>query len=406
MTTMKQWLLSASLAAAVFTAGCGGSGSSGSGSTPPPPDPTPTPTPTDVKVDGPLDAVQTPLSETVLAQLRDAVAGTPLEAIVASADQIIVQDLLDIVDALALGLQSAATSGNPAAIAGSATDVQVQVFQLVEHLRELLDVLAAGTGGAPGAGVGGNPLAGTPLEALGTALLPILSPASSLLDPANGTDLQLTQLAEVVALINQQLQAGLAQIPAEATSAPVVGGVFSTLSTTLTDVTALIGAAATYNGANTTAQIQNTVDNLLVNVLTEVLPLRFLEEQSGNPGALTGQIEGGVAQVSAVLGDGLGQVLTPVLEQLLGGALTPVLDPIENAVLPTVLTPIIDALSGGVPGGIGGGFGATELGSLLGVVGTVLAATPLGDLLGTILGPLLCLFEGTPLAFLCDALGS
>lgn len=390
MSTMKKWLLGAGLAAAVFAAGCGG-GSSGS-STPPP-----EPPPTGGKVAGPLDALQTPLSETVLAALRDAVAGTPLEAVVVAADQIIVQDLLDIVDALAVGLQDAAATGDPTAIEGSAADVQVQVLQMVDDLRDLLDALAAGTGGTPGGGAGGNPLAGTPLEALGSALLPVLDPAASLLNPANGNDLQLTQLAEVVALINQQLQSGLVQIPEEARSAPVVGGVFSTLSTALTDITALIGAAASYNGANTATQIQNTVDNLLINLLTEVLPLRFLEEQSGNPGVLTGQIEAGVAQVSAVLGDGLGQVLTPVLEQLLGSALAPVLDPIENSVLPAVLTPIIDALSGGIPGGSGSGFGATELGSLLGVVGTTLAGTPLGDLIG----PLLCLFQGTPLAFLC-----
>ena len=401
MIRMKPWLLGLSLAAAVFAAGCGGGGSSADNPTTPEPPVTPEP-PTTGKVAGPLDAVQTPLSETVLGQLAGAVADTPLAPVIASADQIVVQDLLDIVDAVALGLQQAATTGNPAALADSAPQVQAQVMQMVTHLRGLLDALAAGTGGT--GGIGSNPLAGTPLAPLGDALTPVLAQIGALgTGGSSGTDLNLTQLAYVVSLLNNHLQTGLSQIPAEARNAPVVGAVFTTLSTSLTDVTGLLAAASTYNATTTTARVQTTVNNLLTNVLTGIVPVHFLEQQTGNPGVLSSQIEAGIAQVSAVLGENLGVVLTPVLEDLLGGALSPLLDPIENQVLPAVLTPIIDALSGGLPGVGGSGFGGTQLGGLLGLVTDALASTPLGDLVDDILGPVLCLFAGTPLSFLCPS---
>lgn len=401
MNKMKQCWLAAGLAVAVFAAGCGGGGGGDSS--------TGTPTPGDTgtvpaKVTGPLDAVQTPLSASVLGQLANAVAGTPLEAVVNSADKIVVQDLLDIVDALAVGLQRAATQGNPAALAGVASDVQRQVLQLALDLRGLLGALGTGTGGSAGGGTS-DPLAGTPLAPLSAALLPVLNPLISQLQSSTASDLQLTQLAALVGQINTQLQAGLSQIPADARNAPVVGGVFATLSGSLNDVTSLLQAAGAYNGALTTSRLESTVNNLLLNVLTKVIPLEFLESQSGRPGVLTDQIEAGVAQLSGVLGDNVGRVLTPALEQLLGGALSPLLDPIENSVLPMVLTPIIDALDGGLTGGSGPGFLGTTLGSVTSVVSGVFTGV-LGQIVGGSGTTPTCLFRNTPLQFLCGVLGA
>jgi hypothetical protein len=396
MNPIKKGWLAVALAATVFAAGCGGGGG-GDGSTPPNPGGGGS---TPAKVTGPLDVVQNPLSDAVLGQLANAVAGTPLEAVVTAVDKVVIEDLLDIVDVLALGLRQA--QGNPAALAGVAGDVQQQVLKLALDLRSLLGALGPGAGGGTGSG-GTDPLAGTPLAPLSAALLPVLNPLISQLQSKDADDLQLSQLAALVDQLNTQLQAGLALVPADARNAPVVGGAFATLTGALTDVTSLLQAAGAYNGALTASRLETTVNNLLVNVLTKVVPLEFIETQSGRPGVLTGQIQAGVAQLAGVLGDNVGLVLTPVLEQLLAGALSPVLDPIENTVLPAVLTPIIDAISGGVGSGGGPGFLGTALGSVTSLVGGVVNGV-LGQIVGGGSTPS-CLFQGTPLQFLCSVLG-
>lgn len=380
---IKKSLYALAVAATTMLAACGGGGSSG--------DPAPAPTPPEAKVEGPLDAVQDPLSSQVFAALAAALAGTPLEAVVNSADDIVVRDVLDIVDALALALQEAAQTQNPAALAGAADDIQASVTQLAADLQILLNHLAASSGGTPGAA---NPLAGTPLEPLGAALSPVLAQITGGLGGSNPPDLNLTQLAQVVSVLNQQLQSGLAQVPAEARNAPVVGGVFSTLSVALNDVSDTLDMAGAYNGQGTAAALETTLNHTLVNVLTQVVPVAFIEQQAGQPGVLSGQIEAAAAQVSAALGDNLGTVLTPALETVLGSALAPLLDPVENQVLPMILTPVIDALSGGGSGG--SGPTGTPLDAVL-----VTVTEALDGLLG---GAVPCLFAGTPLAMLCTLL--
>ncbi len=395
MIRPKQWLLAAGVAAAVFTAGCGSSGSSGSPApvVPTPDDGNPG---TNVTVAGPLDALQGPLSQSVLGPLSGVVSGTVLEPVIDSADKIIVQDLLDIVDLLTLGLQDAAATQDPTALSDTAGAVQVQLLQLVNDIDSLLAALAEGTGGDP---MASNPLAGTPLEPLGTALSLILDPARNYLKPSSGNQLQLTQLTEVASLLNQQFQSGMVQLPSDAKDAAVIGGVLSSISIGLDELTSVLGAAATLNGAATAAQIESMVGSLLNNVLTEVMPLRLLVEQAGGSGDLADQIAAGSAQVAAVLGDGIGQLLTPVLKQELGNSLALLLTPLEDDVLPTLLSAINDAIDG-VFGGGGGGFIGTELGGLIGIVDEVVGSTPVGELLEL----LPCLFEGTALDFLCPAI--
>ncbi len=395
MISPQKWLLAASVAAAVFTAGCGSS-SGGGGAAPVVPTPDDGDPMTNVTVAGPLDAVQDPLSQSVLGPLAGVVGGTVLEPVIESADKIIVQDLLDIVDLLTLGLQDAAATQDPSALSDTAADIQTQLLQLVNDIDGLLAALASGTGGNPEAS---NPLASTPLEPLGNALSLILDPARNYLKPSAGNKLQLNQLAEVASLLNQQFLSGMVQLPSDAKDAAVIGGVLSSISSGLADLTSTLSAAATLNASATTAQIQSMVDHLLVNVLTEVVPLRLLEQQAGGSGALTDQIASGSEQVSAVLGNGIGHLLTPVLTQELGNSLAMLLEPIEADVLPTVLGAINDVIDG-IFGGGGGGFTGTELGGLIGVVGDVIGSTPVGELLDT----LPCLFEGTALDFLCPVI--
>ncbi len=397
MIPMKKWLLATAVAASVFTAGCGGgsddgaSGSGGNGSVP-----------ADFKVAGPLDALQTPLSENVLAQLSGALAGTPLESVIGGVDRVVVKDVLDIVDALALGLQRAAQ--DPSSLAATTADVRGSLVQLARDLQGLLGSLAGATGGntSPGAL---NPLAGTPLAGLGAALQPILGQITRQVGSKEGEDLNLSQLAQLVAQLNQQLQIGLAAIPPQAAQAPVLGGVFTTLSVALNDVSGLLNGVGSYSGPQAATAVASTLNNLRDNVLTRIIPLEFAESANGQPGTLTTPVRNGITQLSNVLKNGLTVVTTPVLEGLLAGALEPLLDPVENGVLPLLLNPIIDALNGGSSGGGGDDlFAGTPLAGLFGTLGNVLSGVlaPLLGPLDPLLNPLCKLpLVGTLLPSIC-----
>ena len=87
-------------------------------------------------VAGPLTPVQNTLSTSVLQPLAQATAGTPLSGVVSCADFAVNGDALNIVNALANGIQGA--TQNPQAIANVAPQVQAQVQQLVADLQQLL----------------------------------------------------------------------------------------------------------------------------------------------------------------------------------------------------------------------------------------------------------------------------
>jgi hypothetical protein len=221
----------------------------------------------------------------------------------------------------------------------------------------------------------------------------------------NGTDLQLATVANLIQQLNIALQSGLAQVPAEAYEAPVAGAVLTTLSDALNDTSSLLGAVLVYNGAATGLQLQNLLENTLVNLLTGVVPVRELEDQAGQPGVISGQVEAAAAQLSALLGQTVGTVTTPVLSNLLGGALSPVLDPIENELLPTLLGPLSDALAG-----VGSGGSSNPLGPVLGVVdtviGTLVGGLGGGGVGGGGIGGGDCPFAGLPLlSVLCEITG-
>ncbi len=379
-------------------------------------------------VTGPLDAVQTPLSEQVFGQLVGAASGTPLEGTLDCAGQAVVIDIIDVLDSIALALTTAAETQDPAAAFDSAAaNIQFSAEELAKDLPGALTALAGDdcNGGSDDGGDGSagsdNPLAGTPLAPLGDALAPVLSqfPTGG---GEEGEDLDLQSLSALFHQLSLAFRSGLAQIPAEAATAPVFGGLLTTLDTAFADLDVTLLNLGVYDGEMTAEALEVTLNHLLINVLTEVVPVNFFEAQAGQVGTFSGPITDGVNQLTAALGDNLLDAALPPLTDALDNPLAVLLDPIENTLLPALLGPITDgiasALGGGGTGGDAGGPTGTPLDLLLGPITDALGGGlgggggdgPTGTPLDIILGPLLaagggtggaCPFAGTPLEPAC-----
>ncbi|WP_372879213.1 hypothetical protein [Spongiibacter marinus] len=377
------------LSAAVLLTACGGGGggsSSGSSSE----------RATYQGVEGPLDMVQEPLSEQVLGQIASAAEGTPLEGAVQCVDQVVVQDTVDVLDSILGAVNPDSINDPQQAFTDAATNIQLAVNELLADLPALLASLA-GQGdctGPSGAPMGSNPLAGTPLAALGDALAPLLTAAGGS-GFGNGENLDLTALQALTDQLSSAFNEGLANLPAEVADAPVLGGLLTTLQTTFNDLDTTIGALDDASGDETAGAIATTLDNLLSNLLTQVVPVEFIEEQAGQPGAVSSQIKDGIGQVTAQLDNGLGAVLDPAFGALFGGALDPLFSGLNM-----LLTPIGEAITGGLASGGGSGAGPT--------------GTPLDALLAPLEGVFAALtgggsgdgLTGTPLDLLLDPLAS
>lgn len=398
------------LGAGLVLSACSGSGSSAGGNTPPPPDSSGNDNLVVARVAGPLDPVQDQVSTQVFAALAAAAAGSPLEAVIRCADETVTYNVLDIGDTVLTQLQASLLSGggvpmspDPAALTAALGSLAANLTQLLESLAGLGQGCTANLLALDRIQAGANPLAGTPLAPLGAALMPVLAQIAAAVNHSDnaGTDLQLASVANLIGQLNIALQNGLAQVPPQAYEAPVAGAVLTTLSDALNDTSSLLGAVLVYDGAATGAQLQNLLENTLVNLLTGVVPVRDLENQAGQPGLISGQVEAAAAQLSALLGQVVGTVATPVLSNLLGSALSPVLDPIENELLPTLLGPLSDALAG-----VGSGGSSNPLAPVLGVVQTVIGTLVggLGNGLG--IGGGTCPFANLPLlSVLCSLTG-
>ena len=405
---IKKFLLSGALAACVIAAGCGGSsgssgsssgggssssgGSSGSSSGA---------SGTTVSVAGPLDTVQTTLSGSVLSQLETATAGTPLQGVLVCTDDVVNQNTLDVVDSILNALQ------NPASAASAPPQIQALLLEMANNLGGLLNSLAGkgGCGSAAGSSSsssgGGsvpvtNPLAGTPLAPLGDALLPILQKIQLQLAAGSSGGNGLADLASLVDQLNAAFQTGMAQVPASAFSQPVVGGVLTTLKVTVGNLAAVVDALSTSNSAAFQSATQALLDNLLVNVLTQIVPTSFIETQAGKPGSITGPIDTAAATFAATVATALTQGEQQLLAALNSSQLAPVVNPVLNTLLPAILGPITQALAG-AGGSSSGGVTGTPLDALLGPLTTVLT----GILGGT---GTTCVFANTPLSALCKLL--
>lgn len=386
---LQKTLMALALATSVFAAGCGGSsdsvsgGSGGSSTT------------TRNDVAGPLDAVQEPVSSQVLAPLATAAAGTPLEGVVMCVDQIVVGDTLDIVDTLAAQADSASPD-----FENSAAVVQEELTNLVADLQTLLIALAGGTGcsdstvpAAPGSFTT-NPLAGTPLASLGSTLLSVLGTVQGELD-SGASNLQ--GLSDVVALLSTQYNTALAQLPAEATTAPVLGSALDMIGTALQDLNTTVAAAESADAAGTALAASTTVDNLLTTLLLDVVPLTTLEEAAGQTGALSGPIGDAIDQITALIAGGFGNDLGSAglpteVEDLLGLITDPGTGSDPTELLTDLLAQITTALGSGDTGALPiPDVGGAELDTALAELSTLLATagdtgTPLDGLIDTVVG--------------------
>jgi len=406
----KQILTSTLLALTVALAGCGGGGSSPVTTTPPPPTggTTTSPPPGAAKVAGPLDAVQDPVSDQVMDPLIASFAGTPLQGVAVCVDQIVVGDVVDLLDVLALGIQSGAGSADPeAALAATAAGVQGQVENIVIDMQAMLSALDGSSASCLGnlAPNGSNPLAGTPLEAVGATLAPVLAQVYGQLHGSGSTrpSLSLTTIASLVAQLEFAVNTAFAQIPADVASAPVLGAALSTVQTAVGDVSDTVAAAASSDTADTQDAISDTMDNLLTGVLLGVVPITTIETQAGQVGLLSGPINSGINDVSSEIGSNLGVVLQPVLEQNLDAALAPVTEAIESSVLAAILGPLFEQL------GAAGVSTSNPLGPVTTVLDTFFegastAGDPLDLVLDVISSESGCPLAGTPLESLCPVI--
>lgn len=363
----KKNLLIPMFAAVMLAAGCGGGGGS-DGMTDNPSDGGGTLTPQSAAIVGPLDTVQTAVTESVFLPLVTATDGTPLQGVLLCANGIVTRNVLDIVDAFANGLASPSTL-----IATSPADAQAAVTALVGNLSGLLTSLngaqtCLGGSSAPTLGIPTtNPLAGTPLEALGDALLPALLSASQQLAPLTGGAPSLTavQLSDLVAQLSDAFSTGLAALPSEALTAPLVGGSLVTVDDALAQLASLTALA---EGGGTpealAAGLQTLAQSVVGNLLTQVLPVANLQDLAGvgAPTDLVNVLQDAVAGLVASLGSNPTSALPA--NPLSGDGFA-------------ALTTLIDTLTAQLPGALTGTAGLTALQAALGQVQTLL-----GSLLG------------------------
>lgn len=289
----------AALLATLLAAGCGGSGGSAA-----------SPSPQSITVAGPLDPVQTSLGTQVFAPLSTALANTPLQGVLLCADSVVTQNTLDIADAFANGLASPTTlsSTTPA-------QAQAALTALVGNLSGLLTSLAGGAGCTGSAGSTAaipttNPLAGTPLEPLGAALLPALISAQQQLTGIVGgstAPLSAMQLTTILTTLRDAYNEGIAQLPSTVTAAPIVGGTLLTVQDALAQLSAI--SADAVGGTTSTVlatELQLLAQTLLDDLLTQVVPVQTLQAAAGTTAVtdLVAQIEAAVATLTAPLATG------------------------------------------------------------------------------------------------------
>jgi hypothetical protein len=405
----KQFMTGGLLALAVAITGCGGGGSS-SPSSPPPSggtdNPPTSPAPGGAKVAGPLDAVQGPVSQDVIAPLAASFAGTPMQGVAMCVDQIVVNSAVDVLDVLALAIQSGAGSTNPqAALAAAASGVQVQVENIVIDLQGMLSALSGNSSGCLGntapTAVSGNPLAGTPLAPVGATLSPVLDQVYSALHGTGPTrpELSLTTIASLVAQLQFAVDTAMAQVPANIANAPVMGAALTTIQTAVRNINTTVTAASSSNTAATRSAIATTLNNLLTGVLLGVVPVNDIENQAGQPGLLSGPISTGIGQVSTQVSSNLGVVLQPVLSQNLTAVINPIIASIENTILAAIVGPLFTELGGA------GTLPTNPFGPVVAVLEDFFDGSSQGDpldlittLINTSSG---CPLAGTPLAALC-----
>ena len=405
-------LLAVTFSASLALASCGGGGSKSSTSTP---RGAQSVTSGYSEVEGPLDVVQQPLSEQIIAPLASAAAGTPLEGAINCVAGFIATDVLDILDSVLVQVDPASLHDPAVLMSNSAAGLQVAVTELATDLPAALASLtgASCTGGSAGSS-GSNPLTGTPLAPLGDALAPVFAAANG--GGSSGGE------APSAAALMQQLSAafseGLATVIAQDQSgqvvdAPVLGGLLVTMDQAFSDLAVMIAALESMNADATGAAVTTTLTHLLDNLLIKVVPIGFIEEQAGQGPVISSQIEAAVAALTGLLGGDLSGLSDSNFAALFGAGASDLFAPLGDTILPSIQSGITGALAGG------GAAGTTDtpLDAVLDQLAPIqqalsaqggggLTGTPLDLLLGPVASALAgggaCPLAATELAATCD----
>ncbi len=335
------------------------------------PTPTPTPTPTAgvTKVNGPLDPVQEQVVDGVIANELAGQLPEPFSTFTLCTAASLNQ-LVDVPDAILAGAEGLANGADPFdAFNGSAADAQGALERFAASLQATLVAMAERGSCDPDAdatAASGNPLAGTPLAPVGTALEGLIASFGD-----GSEDPNLTTLSTAVAPALTALGVALDGLPAEITSAPVLGGVVGTLDTAIDDVAATLAPFGAYDGPATATAASTALNNLLQGVLLNTIPVADIDP------AVATQIGDGINTLTATLGSGLGQVVTPLFNEGLNGVLSPVLDPVEG---------LLAAIAGsgnpldGVLAAFAGDATGNGVDALLGAILSAANGTPLENL--------------------------
>nr|MBV6628312.1 hypothetical protein [Oceanococcus sp. HetDA_MAG_MS8] len=315
------------------------------------------------EVEGPLDTLQ---DQVVTSVLGDQIGGTlpqPLGPTVQCAADA-VNSLVDAPDALLAALASLPTGADPA-VAFQSASAQV-AGSLERFAAELQSTLLALTGGAScstvagGDGDGevlpGNPLADTPLAPAGVLIEQLVAALGAAQGP-NG-DPNLTSLTNLVAPVLSELSVVLGNLPEQVEEAPILGGLFLTLETATADLATTLPAVGEYDPIQTNIGVEALLNNLLSNVLLEVIPVRAIDERTGQNFAP--RIEQGITTLTDTLGNVTGPIITPLFNEVLNGVASPLLDPVES---------LLDQLLGIVTVPTGVASGNPLLGLLSPVIG-------------------------------------
>ncbi|MEX1664793.1 hypothetical protein [Zhongshania arctica] len=411
---LNKGLLALTLSAGLVLTGCGGSSGGGGSSAGAGEEPV---TSSYSEVDGPLDAVQQPLSEQLLAPIVAGTAGTPLEVPVSCVSSFVVTDVLDVLDSVLVNLDPDTLQSDPAALfTGSAAGFQAAVTELAADLPIVLASLAGEScsSDSSGGGESSDPLAalaGTPLAPLADALAPVLAMANGggSGEPPTPSVL-LTMLSEA---FSDGLQTILAQDPSgQISGAPVLGGLLTTLDTALSNLAATGVALESMDTDATSTALSLTLENLLNGLLIDVVPIGFIEEQAGQGTIISSQIKAGTAALAGLLGGNFGSLPS-------GGFENPVEDlfgPLSDTFLAGLQSALTDGLAGGGGGSNAVGFDAllealAPLQALLSAGGSAgtgdgLTGTPLDILLTPLVTALdgggACPLAGSPLDPLCS----
>lgn len=329
------------------TGNTGNMGNTGGGTTTQmPTNPTP-PAQMPRTISGPLDPVQTAVSEQLLGALIDAARNIPeplpVAQLLTCVDNTVSQRTLDVVDSLA----AAATTQNPQPVVQGLEDLLGSVAGLLLSLAPGSDgncqVNLAGLagGGAGGLPTGGLPTTLPPELAAIPGIGPLLTQLQSIAGGSGApSPEQLTQLAGQLSVVSQGLTRGATL----AGSAPLVPAVLLTVAELVDDLAVVLGAPT-----QAPANVQNLVENLVSNL--QDLPAGLV------PGGLpTGTTPGTGGSTNPLAGVPLLGDLAGAFQGLIpnGGALPGMTPPAATTPAPSplaqipVLGPILDGLVGGL----------------------------------------------------------